>query len=78
MAKLTHSVSVLTEGVLMMKTTLVGVIKVDPKQVLEDGIRRELVKQVAAALHGQLIFAGAPSGGGKQKVGFGLIDLLIA
>ena len=39
-----------------MKTTLVGVIKVDPKQLLEDGIRKELVKQVAAALHYGLIF----------------------
>ena len=39
-----------------MKTTLVGVIKVDPKQLLENGIRKELVKQVAAALHHRLIF----------------------
>ena len=39
-----------------MKTTLVGVIKVDPKQLLEDGIRKELVKQVAFALHNGLIF----------------------
>ena len=55
----------------MMKTTLVGIIKVcvvprscticagmtltssqvDPKQLLEDGIRKELVLQVAQALH---------------------------
>ena len=27
-ARLTHSVSVFTEGILMMKTTLVGIIKV--------------------------------------------------
>ena len=39
-----------------MKTTLVGVIKVDPKQLLEDGIRKELVQQVASALHRILIF----------------------
>ena len=39
-----------------MKTTLVGVIKVDPKQLLEDGILMELVKQVEAALHHGLIF----------------------
>ncbi|XP_003385312.1 PREDICTED: WASH complex subunit strumpellin-like [Amphimedon queenslandica] len=55
-AKLTHDISVLTEGILMMKTTLVGVIKVDPKQLLEDGIRKELVRQVAGALHHGLIF----------------------
>ena len=55
-AKLTHDISVYTEGVLMMKTTLVGIIKIDPKQLLEDGIRKELVQQVALALHNGLIF----------------------
>ena len=40
----------------MMKATLVGVIKIDPKQLLEDGIRKELVKQVAFALHTGLTF----------------------
>ena len=55
-AKLTHDISVFTEGILLMKTTLVGVVKVDPKQLLEDGIRKELVKQVAYALHRGLIF----------------------
>ena len=55
-AKLTHAISVFTEGILMMKTTLVGIIKIDPKQLLEDGIRKELVQQVALALHKGLIF----------------------
>ncbi|XP_076082010.1 WASH complex subunit 5-like isoform X2 [Mytilus galloprovincialis] len=55
-AKLTHSISVFTEGILMMKTTLVGIIKIDPKQLLEDGIRKELVQQVALALHKGLMF----------------------
>ncbi|EDQ84496.1 uncharacterized protein MONBRDRAFT_34678 [Monosiga brevicollis MX1] len=49
-AELTYQISVFTEGILMMKSTLVGVIKIDPKQLLEDGIRRELVTQVARAL----------------------------
>lgn len=39
-----------------MKTTLVGIIKVDPKQLLEDGIRKELVKNVATAMHSTLNF----------------------
>ena len=30
--------------------------QLDPKKVLEDGIRKELVKQVAHALHNGLIF----------------------
>lgn len=55
-ARLTHDISTFTEGILLMKTTLVGVIKVDPKQLLEDGIRKELVTQVAWALHQGLIF----------------------
>ena len=55
-ARLTHDISTFTEGILLMKTTLVGVIKVDPKQLLEDGIRKELVTQVAMALHRGLIF----------------------
>ena len=39
-----------------MKSTSVGVIKVDPKQLLEDGIRKEIVRQVTWALHDGLIF----------------------
>lgn len=31
-------------------------LQVDPKQLLEDGIRKELVKRVAYALHKGLIF----------------------
>ena len=55
-ARLTHAVSVLTEGILAMKSTLVGIIRVDPKQLLEDGVRRELVKHVSTALHIGLVF----------------------
>ena len=31
-------------------------LQIDPKQLLEDGVRKELVKQVAFALHNKLIF----------------------
>lgn len=55
-AKLTYSISVFTDGILMMQKTLVGVIELDPKQLLEDGIRKELVKHVSKALHDGLIF----------------------
>lgn len=68
-AKLTHSISVFTEGILMMKTTLVGIVKLDPKQLLEDGIRKELVHQVALALHNGLIFnSKAKTSGLIQKL----------
>lgn len=56
MAKLTHNVSVLTEGITMMKSTLVGVIRIDPIQLLEDGIRKELVKHISTALNNGLSF----------------------
>lgn len=40
----------------MMNTTLVGIIQIDPKKLLEDGIRKELVRQVAESLHRGLVF----------------------
>lgn len=55
-AELSQGVAVLAEGVAMMETTLVGVIQVDPRRLLEDGVRRELVNQVAKTLHGGLNF----------------------
>lgn len=56
MAKLTHEVSVFTEGILVMEKTLLGVIQIEPRQILEEGLRRELVRQVANALHRELSF----------------------
>eukprot|EP01147_Barroeca_monosierra_P001097 gene1097-4325_t len=60
-SELTYKISIFTEGILMMKSTLVGVVEVDPKQLLEDGIRKELVHQVAHALDATLVFE-APKG----------------
>jgi WASH complex subunit strumpellin len=56
LAKLTHQVSVFTEGVLVMEKTLLGVIQVEPRQILEEGLRRELVRQLATAMHRDLSF----------------------
>lgn len=44
----------------MMKSTLVGVIRLDPKQLLEDGIRKELVQHISKALHSELTFSTRP------------------
>ncbi len=55
-ARATHAISVFTEGILMMKATLMGVVKVDPKQLLEDGVRKELVLQIAQSLNQILVF----------------------
>ena len=56
LAKLTHEISRFTEGILEMEKTLLGVIRVDPRQILEEGLRRELVRQVAKAMHTDLTF----------------------
>ncbi len=56
LAKLTHRVSVFTEGILVMQKTLLGVIQIEPRQILEEGLRRELVRQVSNALHQYLSF----------------------
>ncbi|XP_077300067.1 WASH complex subunit strump [Arctopsyche grandis] len=53
-AKLTHSVSIFTRGILKMRSTLVGVICIDPKQLLEDGIRSEVSKLVEKRLSNAL------------------------
>jgi WASH complex subunit strumpellin len=39
-----------------MKSALIGCVPVEAKQLLEDGIRKELVKQITSALHVQLQF----------------------
>lgn len=59
-AKLTYSIAQFAGGLLMMKTILVGVIKVNSMKLLEDGIRKELVKQLSRALHDNLQFKNKP------------------
>jgi WASH complex subunit strumpellin len=56
LAKLTHEVSIFTEGILVMEKTLLGVIQVDPRSILEEGLRRELQKKLSTALHTDLTF----------------------
>ncbi len=56
LSKLTHQVSIFTEGVLVMQKTLLGVIQVDPRMILEEGLRRELVRLIAEAMFKQLNF----------------------
>lgn len=41
----------------MMKSTLVGVVCLDPKKLLEDGVRKELVQHISKALHTGLSFS---------------------
>lgn len=56
-AKLTHRISSFTEGMLLMERTLLGVIQVDPRNILEEGLRRELVRLISQAMHTTLTFS---------------------
>lgn len=56
LAEMTHRASCFTEGVLAMERTVLGILQVDARQVLHDGLRAELVRQVSAALHATLVF----------------------
>jgi WASH complex subunit strumpellin len=60
-AKLTNSISLYTQGILQMKSSQIGCVQIDSKQLLEDGIRKELVKKIVSALHTQLQFSGKSS-----------------
>mmetsp|Transcript_12766 Transcript_12766/g.36085 ORF Transcript_12766/g.36085 Transcript_12766/m.36085 type:complete len:1178 (-) Transcript_12766:150-3683(-) len=56
LSKITYAVSVFTEGMLAMESTLIGVVQVDPKQLLEDGIRKKLVEVLSKTMHESLVF----------------------
>ncbi|XP_052859706.1 WASH complex subunit 5 [Anopheles cruzii] len=60
-AELTYTLSTFTEGILAMETTLVGVVQLDSKALLVEGIRRKLVQSVSEAFHQHIVFSG------KQK-----------
>lgn len=49
-SKLTNEISLFAESILNMETYLIGVIEVNPKEVLEAGIRKELIKLIARIL----------------------------
>ncbi|EFC38863.1 predicted protein [Naegleria gruberi] len=68
LSRSTYEVSKYTEGILAMERTLMGIVEIDPKQLLEDGIRKELVRQIAMALHSNLIF-------NSSQYGFDLLRL---
>jgi len=57
-AKRTHEVNLLTEGMLRLDKTLMGVIELEPKEVLVKGLRKELCRKLAEILHNEFIFQG--------------------
>ena len=56
LARDAHLISVFTKGIFMMEKTLMGVIEVDPKIILEKGIRRELLSLLAKVFHNFIDF----------------------
>jgi WASH complex subunit strumpellin len=54
LASQTREISILTSGILAMKTTLMGVVTVDPKLMLEEHIRKQLVKKIMAVFDAAL------------------------
>lgn len=52
----------------MMQVTLVGVIKIDPKKLLENGIRKELVRQVCNILNTNLNFQTKVNSGRETEL----------
>ena len=61
LSKCTHQISLFTKGILMMEKTLMGVIEVDPKNILEDGIRKELLNLLASTFQKLIDFCPANS-----------------
>jgi WASH complex subunit strumpellin len=51
LAQRTHQISVFSEGILAMEETKLGMIEVDSRQILDDGVRKELVRQISTVMH---------------------------
>jgi len=56
LAKKTHEITLLTQGMLVLDKTLMGLIELDPKEILVDGLRKELCRKLAYMLHHEFIF----------------------
>ena len=69
LARLTYLVSVFTRGIVSMANTrtILGVIEVDPKAILRDGIRQELVLHIAEAMNDELRFELKAEAGSKVE-----------
>ena len=75
LAQACHGISMITKGILMMEKTLMGVIEVDPKVILEEGIRTELLKVLATAFHNHIDFGPGDKIDLKKKLNVLLTDL---
>lgn len=56
LAERTHRITMFTEGMLVLDKVLMGVTEIEPKEILIDGLRKELCKKMAQMLHEEFIF----------------------
>jgi WASH complex subunit strumpellin len=56
LARAVHGISMITKGIFMMEKTLMGVIEVDPNEILEEGIRKELLSLLAKTFQTHIDF----------------------
>ena len=69
-AAATNRIAAFSKGLLAMDTTFVGIIELKPRDLLEDGIRKELVKRICGALHQYLQFGTARKPGAASPEEF--------
>jgi WASH complex subunit strumpellin len=62
LAEATHAVAVFTQGVLAMERTFMGVLELDPRALLQAGIRAQVCTHLARAVHEELRFSVAEQG----------------
>mmetsp|Transcript_28154 Transcript_28154/g.84350 ORF Transcript_28154/g.84350 Transcript_28154/m.84350 type:complete len:1190 (-) Transcript_28154:385-3954(-) len=69
LARLTHRIAAFTKSVLAIENTFLGIICIDPRRILHDGLRKELVRQLAQTLHNTLCFPVPPNSRGSIEDG---------
>ncbi|KRX07259.1 hypothetical protein PPERSA_00416 [Pseudocohnilembus persalinus] len=56
LANHSYRISLLTESILSMEKYLIGVIEINPKDILDEGIQKELIKLIQKILNRVLVF----------------------
>jgi WASH complex subunit strumpellin len=56
LAEFCHRISLFAQGMLTMDKCLMGIIEVDPKKLLINGIRNQIIKTISSILHKGFVF----------------------
>jgi len=68
LARVTYSIAMLTEGMMKIETTQLGVEVVEPSVLLEKGVRKQLVRRMTQCLQRELTEFEAKASAGKSSV----------